>query len=149
MTYEKFVDEIQRRNGSIARDESGLVAGAYLETLRERLSGERPGKLTAHLPEELAACLEGDGAEFDVWEFYERFAQKAGIIPEMATRYARHVGDVLGDAVPEEVLDAMREELPPDYWELSEHVLPDLHRYGSYAQRPDSLPSVAPVPDEN
>jgi hypothetical protein len=43
----------------------------------------------------------------------------------MATRYARHVGDVLGDAVPEEELEAMREELPPEYWELSERVLAD------------------------
>ena len=67
----------------------------------------------------------------------------------MAISYARHVGDVLGDTVPEEELEAMREELPPDYWELSERVLPDPHRYGSFEQRPDSLPSAAPVPDEN
>ena len=45
-----------------------------------------------------------------MWEFYERFTQKASITPEMTTRYARHV---LGDAVPEEELAAMREELPP------------------------------------
>ena len=92
---------------------------------------------------------DGEGEEFDVWEFYERFAQEAGIAPEMATRYARHVGDVLGDAVPEEELEAMREELLPDYWELSERVLPDPHRYRSFEQRPDSRPSTAPVPDEN
>lgn len=115
MTYEEFVDEIQRRAGPIAREEASLVAGAYLETLRERLSGERPGSLAAHLPKELATHLEGDGEgeEFVVWEFHERFAQKTSIAPEMATRYARHVGDVLGDAVPEEELEAMREELPP------------------------------------
>lgn len=97
MTYEEFLDEI------------------HLETLRERLSGERPGNLAAHLPNEFAGHLEGDGEgeEFAVWEFYERFAQRAGIAPEMATHYARHVGDVLGDAVPEEELEAMCEELPP------------------------------------
>ncbi len=151
MTYEEFVDEIQRRAGPIAREEAVLVAGAYLETLRERLSGERPGSLAAHLPEELAAHLEGDGEgeEFAVWEFHERFAQKAGIAPEMATRYARHVGDVLGDAVPEEELEAMREELPPEYWELSERVLTDPHRYGSFKRSPDSPPSATTVPDEN
>jgi uncharacterized protein (DUF2267 family) len=129
MTYEEFVDEIQRSAGPSTREEAETVAGSYLETLRERLPDEKPGSLAAHLPEELAGHLEGGGGgeEFSVWEFYERFAQRAGIAPEMATRYARHVGDVLGDAVPEEELEAMREELPPEYWELSERVLADPH----------------------
>jgi len=115
VTYEEFVDEIQRRVGPIGREEAGMVAGAYLETLRERLSGERPGRLAAHLPEELAGCLEapGEGEEFAVWEVDERLAQKAGIAPEMAARYTRHVGDVLGDAMPEEELEASRHGLPP------------------------------------
>ena len=39
MTYEEFVDEVQKRAGPINHEEAGLVAGAYLETLRERLSG--------------------------------------------------------------------------------------------------------------
>ncbi len=83
-------------------------------------------------------------------EFHERFAQKAGIAPEMATRYARHVGDVLGDAIPEEELEAVREELPLEYWELSERVLPGPHRYGAFEHRSDSLgPSDAPIQDEN
>lgn len=41
-----------------------------------------------------------------MWEFHERLAQKAGIAPEMAARYARHLGNVLGNAVP---------GLPPTY----------------------------------
>lgn len=47
MTYEEFVDEIQRRAGPIVREEAGLVAGAYLKTLRERLSDESPDSLAA------------------------------------------------------------------------------------------------------
>jgi hypothetical protein len=35
-----------------------------------------------------------------VQEFHERLAQKVGIAPEMAARYARHPGDVVGDAMP-------------------------------------------------
>lgn len=42
MTYEEFVDEIQRSIDPITREEAGLVVRAYLETLHERLSGERP-----------------------------------------------------------------------------------------------------------
>jgi hypothetical protein len=74
----------------------------------------------------------GGGAEFSVWEFYKRFAQEAGIAPTYATRYARHVGSVLGDAVPERELDAAREELPPEYWELAERVLTAPHYQGSF-----------------
>lgn len=44
MTYKEFVDETQRRAGPIAREEAGLVTGAYSETLRKRLSDERPGR---------------------------------------------------------------------------------------------------------
>ncbi len=115
MDYEKFIAEVQRRAGPISRAEAEVVTGAYLETLRERLSGDLPGRLAACLPGELAYCLEGEGGgeEYPVWEFHERLAQRAGIAPEHATRYARHVGSVLGDAVPEDELDAAREDLPP------------------------------------
>lgn len=74
-----------------------------------------------------------------MWEFYERFAQRADIAPEMAVRYAWHVGEVLNDAVPEEELDTVREVLPPEYWELSEHVLADPHYYESFEHKPNSL----------
>ncbi len=152
MNYEKFIDEVQRRAGPITREEAETVVGSYLETLHERLPDERPVSLATHLPEELAGHLEGGGGgeEFSVWVFYERFALRAGITPEMATRYARHVGDTLSDAVPEEELEAIRDVLPPEYWELSERVLADPHYYGAFEQRPDSLrPSDAPIRDDN
>jgi hypothetical protein len=66
-----------------------------------------------------------------VWEFHERLACKAGIAPTHATRYARQVGDVLADAVPRSELAAAREELPREYWEQAERILPDPHRGGS------------------
>lgn len=44
----------------------------------------------------------------------------------------------------------MREELPHEYWELSEYVLEDPHYYGSFERRPASLgPSGAPVHEES
>ena len=44
----------------------------------------------------------------------------------------------------------MREELPPEYWELSERVLADPHYYGSFERRPDSLgASDAPIRGED
>ena len=133
--------EVQRRAGPVVRGQAELVAGFYLETLRERLSSENSDGLAAHLPRKLAGHLEGGGGggEFSVWEFYERFAQKAGLAPEMAAYYARHVGDMLSGAVPQEELDTVREELPPDYWELSERVLADPYRYGSFERKSDFL----------
>jgi hypothetical protein len=84
-----------------------------------------------------------------VWEFYERLAHKAGIAPEQATRHARHVGSVLGDAVPEDELEAAREVLTSEYWELAERVLPDPHYHRSIEQHPSSLgPSGSPVANE-
>ena len=101
MDYEKFIDEVQRRADLITRGQTKLFAGSYLEILRERLSGEKSDRLAAHLPEELAGHLEGGGGggKFSVCEFYERFAQRAGIAPEEATRHARHIGDALSGAL--------------------------------------------------
>lgn len=121
---------------------------AYLETLREILPGGTAGKLSARLPDGLTGYLEGGdgGEEFSVWEFYERFAQKAGIGPGQATRYARYAGGVVGEVMTDEELEAAREELPPEYWELSERVLPDPNYHGSIERVPDSLDSSdAPV----
>lgn len=54
---------------------------------------------------------------------------------------------MLGVAVPEKDLASVREELDPEYWELSERVFPDPQYNGSYEQRPDSLKSPdAPIP---
>ncbi len=132
----------------MSRDEAEAAAGGYMEALRERLSEDARGGLATHLPDELAGRLEGEGEgeEFSVWEFYERLSQKAGLSLEHSTRYARHVGNVLGVTVPEEDLATVREELNPEYWELSERVLPDPQYHGSYEQRPESLKSSeAPI----
>ena len=133
MIYETFIDEVRRRAGPISRDEAERVVGAYMEALGERLSGEACANLALHLPDTLAArLLWGSGAGgFSVWEFHERLARKAGIAPTHAARYARQVGSVLADAVPRAELAAAREELPREYWELAERVLPDPCRNGS------------------
>jgi len=60
-----------------------------------------------------------------VWQFYEQLSQKAGMAHEHTIRYAWHVGNMLGDAVPEEEVEAACEELSPEYRELSQRVLKD------------------------
>ena len=61
-----------------------------------------------------------------LWQFYEQLSQKAGKAHEHeAIRYARHVRTMLGDAVPEEEVEAACEELSPEYRELSQRVLTD------------------------
>ena len=130
MIYEEFIDELRRKAGPMTREEAKRVARAYMETLGERLSDETCAALAVHLPNGLAASLLWGGRDgpFSVWEFHERLARKAGIAPTHAARYARHVGSVLGEAVPTEELAAAREELPREYWKLAERVLPDPNR---------------------
>ena len=104
-----------------------------MEALGERLSDEACANLTVHLPDRQATrflwgC--GDGP-FSVWEVHERLACNAGIAPTHAARYARQVGSVLAGAVPRAELAAACDELPREYWELAERVLPDPHRDGS------------------
>jgi hypothetical protein len=44
VNYEELDCEVPRRADPIVRDEAELVTGAYSETLRKRLSDERPGR---------------------------------------------------------------------------------------------------------
>ena len=60
-----------------------------------------------------------------LWQFYEQLSQQAGMAHEHAIRYARHVGTMLGDAVPEEEAEAACEVLSPEYRELSQSALTD------------------------
>lgn len=104
-----------------------------MEALGERLSDEACANLTVHLPDRLASRLPwgcGEGPSF-VWEFHVRLARKVGIAPSHAARYARQVGSVLAGAVLRAELAGARDELPREYWELAERVLPDPHRDGS------------------
>jgi hypothetical protein len=56
---------------------------------------------------------------------------------------------MLGDAVPEEEVEAACEELSPEYRELSQRVLTDPGYYGSFECRPDSLdPYDSLVPEK-
>ena len=118
----------------MSRDEAEAAVEGYMEALRERLPEGVRRRLAVYLPDELAKRLEGEGEgeEFSVWEFYERLSQKASLSLEHSTRYARHVGNVLSVAVPEEDLATLRKELDPEYWELSERVLPDPQYYGTH-----------------
>ncbi len=71
------------------------------------------------------------GWGLSVQEFHERLALKAGIAPTQAARYARQVGGVLANALPRTELVAARDELPGEYVEVAERVLPDPRRDGS------------------
>ncbi len=64
MIYEAFIDEVRRQAGPTSRDEAERIAGAYVEVLGERLSGETCVGLAVHLPDRLAARVlwgSGDG----------------------------------------------------------------------------------------
>jgi hypothetical protein len=113
----------------VSLDETEAVVRARLRALR----GASPGtRLTGSPP----TCWKNSRCAYEqeepmarsssVWQFYELLSQKAGMAHAHAIRYAWHVGNMLGDAVPEEV-EAACEELSPEYRELSQRVLKDPH----------------------
>ena len=104
----------------VERDEAERATRAVLETLAERLAKGEADDLAAELPPEVAASLHtATPAEgFDLDEFLNRVAGRAGVDLATAERYARAVFTALGQAVSRKEIDDMAAELSRDYARL-------------------------------
>jgi len=100
-----------RRHTAFASAEDALRASrATLMTLGERLQGDEPRHLAAHLPPEIAQYLYGEGMgrgeRLSAPDFLRRISEREGVDVETARIHARAVVEVLYQALSEaEVLD--------------------------------------------
>ncbi|MEU4532665.1 DUF2267 domain-containing protein [Micromonospora ureilytica] len=53
-----FIDAVSQRSG-LPAEEAGVLARAVLQTLAERVTGDAPGDLVGHLPDEVGGYLTG------------------------------------------------------------------------------------------
>ncbi|MBG6066100.1 DUF2267 domain-containing protein [Micromonospora ureilytica] len=53
-----FIDAVSQRSG-LPAEEAGVLARAVLQTLAERVTGDAPGDLVGHLPNEVGGYLTG------------------------------------------------------------------------------------------
>jgi uncharacterized protein (DUF2267 family) len=109
-------------HAAIPADAARQVADAVLETLAERISGGEVDDLEAVLPIELRAPLErgkahsgGRATRMSLDAFLERLADRLGVMPLEARRYAEAVFAALRETVPEDEFLDVTAQLPYEY----------------------------------
>lgn len=127
MQHEAFIEEVQQRARLDSREAAGEAADAVLETLAERLPADEAAAVASELPEGLGGHFEdaGEAEEFGVDEFFQRVNGREGVEDPAAKLHAQVVTNVLAAAVSEGELDAVFEDLPPEYRDLLGDVDPD------------------------
>jgi uncharacterized protein (DUF2267 family) len=130
MDHDSFIGSVQNRAELASRGEALGASRATLETLGERLQEGQATNLAAQLPGELGCHLSetADTTEsFDFQTFVSRVAERDenvgnGDDRSEATLHARVVVGVLDEAVTENQLDDVRNQLSPEYDDLFELV---------------------------
>jgi len=128
MQFEEFIRAVQERTRLDTREEALTITRAVLETLGERVDRKVRNGLEAQLPNELKEFLlarKENADRYNLVEFYNRVAARAGVKHQDGIERTRQVFSVLRQAVSEGEIQDMLESLPHEYGELFREDLPD------------------------
>ncbi len=122
MEYDEFITHVQSLAQSNSREEAERATRATLETIKERIAGDKAQELAANLPQKLSDYLRGKEGEsfesFNLQEFITRASQKENIEPTTAAMHVRAVFAVLQNAIKPEIFAAFHAHFSHDYEEL-------------------------------
>ena len=117
MDYNTFLGEVQNR-GQLSSSEDAVTATRItLETLSQRIEPGQAENLAAQLPREIGIFLtDVDTVERFEWdEFIDRIVEKGNYSPEDeqadAVHHARVVMDVVDDAVTDNAIENLRDQI--------------------------------------
>lgn len=133
MRHDEFIGEVQHRAKLPSRGDAERVTRVTLETLGERLP--KPESLAGQLPPEIGRHLTQGTETFErltLNDFFQRVADRSDADEPNAIYHARVVVDVVRDAVGDDVIQKMLDQLPGDFRPLfesgSEGQLGDVER---------------------
>jgi len=121
MSYEEWVEAVQRRTGLGTPELAGRVIEVTLEVLRQRLVDDEAAALAGELPERIGQILRGGAYEgdFGVEELYRRVKAREGVPLGFAAEHAQAALQVLGEHIDGELRLRLQRHLP-EYAELFE-----------------------------
>lgn len=124
MNFETFVGQVQNRLQLPDMGRGVRAARAVLQTLGERLPEADADALTKALPREIDQFVHDAeaGQEFPYREFVKRIAEIERSDPPDASYHAQLVMQIVAEAIPESVLERVRNALPGEYEKLFEQV---------------------------
>ncbi|SCL13800.1 Uncharacterized conserved protein, DUF2267 family [Micromonospora rhizosphaerae] len=125
MNYADFIEVVARRAG-VPSEKAEAVSRATLETLTDRITAGQASHIAGQLPVELRQNLHKTttamGAQiaesFELDEFVERVAARAGVDVAMADAGMRAVLSTIGEVVSKDELQDLVSQLPKEFWEI-------------------------------
>lgn len=127
MQFEEFVNRVQER-ANVDRDEAAQLIDIVMTVLAEPLSRDETNLLASQLPAEVKTVLARNREEpipskqtmrsYSVEEFHNRVKARLGVRYQQGVAQAQAVLSVVGEAVPESVIDAVLRDLPEGYGPL-------------------------------
>ncbi len=126
MQHDAFIGQVQARAHLPSRGAAEGATRATLETLGERIPEQLADHVAAQLPSEIGVSLRrtevlsgaGTGERFDLNEFIQRVAARAGMDESGAAYSCRVVLEVMREATQGGVMDKVRDALPEQLREL-------------------------------
>ena len=108
MSYEKFVDEVHVRAGTISRQAAERTIAATLQVLGERMSPADAEAVRSQLPQPLATHLQGEvvPGDYDVDTFLARVREL--VRREGAEEHSRAVCQLLAEMLDEQARAHLR-----------------------------------------
>lgn len=117
MDYDTFLGEVQSRGQLSSREDAVTATRITLETLSQRIEPGQAENLAAQLPREIGIFLtDVDTVERFEWdEFIDRIVEKGNYSPEDeqadAVHHARVVIDVVDDAITDNAIENLRDQI--------------------------------------
>lgn len=117
MDYDTFLGEVQNRGQLSSREDAVTTTRIALETLSQRIEPGQAENLAAQLPREIGIFLtDVDSVERFEWdEFIDRIVEKGNYSPEDeqadAIHHARVVMDVVADAITDDAIENLRDQI--------------------------------------
>lgn len=127
MQHDAFIGQVQARARLSSRGEAESATRATLETLGERIPEGLVDNLASQLSQEIGENLRrtitmggaGTGEQFGRDEFVARVTSRSGADEPAAVFQARVVLEVLDEAVEGNIMDHVRDALPPDLVDMT------------------------------
>jgi len=129
MQYNEFIHIAKDRFGAESADEVLTISRAVLHTLVDHMAGNAADNLGAQLPAELLHIIRevapedrDQGERFDLAEFYQRVAKRAGVDDAMGQTYTQVFMDILSKMITDGELVKLQKMLPDEYSVLFDGV---------------------------
>lgn len=122
MTYDEFLEEVEKRTELSDELEASTAVTATLNTLSERLNPDERENLAAQLPQGLKnlVTIKGEKQELSIDEFFDRVSQRMDTDRERAEEISDEIISVLTELITRGEVQDIKDHFPDTFRPLFE-----------------------------